>query len=292
VDTDDEKIKATDTDDKDTLPAGIVEPEFLYMGGIKVKNPNYVPETETERLNREWDEEQARLKKKKDDTAAYWAKKQADDDREAAIQAGYAGETGYAVGGEEVDDGPSNWYVAKRQAKQWGDIMGTFNPDDYYYVDDGSRPDGWEYVPDVVDDTDTVVDDTDTVVDDTDTVVDETFTPPDGEPEVEHYIPHIQETIEPSNQPKNVVLTPEEEYFKEQHFSEWNFGYTTKQMDYIPKTESGESALFGDTLLHEQLGMPEFISVVADSVGKIHQEFHPELVPAPFLEHAGHEITA
>ena len=43
--------------------------------------------------------------------------------------------------------------------------------------------------------------------------------------------------------------------------------------------------------LHDELGLESFITVAKDTAGNIHEEYHPEMVPAPFLEHIGHAIA-
>ena len=76
---------------------------------------------------------------------------------------------------------------------------------------------------------------------------------------------------------------------KEYHASDYAKGLTVLDVPYIPKTASGESALFGDKVLHDALGLESFITVAQDVGGAVHQEFHPELIDAPFHS-AGHVI--
>ena len=93
-------------------------------------------------------------------------------------------------------------------------------------------------------------------------------------------IQHIQEQIE---------LTPEEDYMREYHASDYAKGLTVLDVPYIPKTASGESALFGDKELHDQMGLESFITVAQDIEGQVHETFHPELIDAPFAS-AGHYV--
>ena len=90
---------------------------------------------------------------------------------------------------------------------------------------------------------------------------------------------------------EHVPLTAAEEYMLEMHATDYAKGYTTTSVSYLPVTSTGESALFGDRELHDTLGLPEFITVAMDPTTNIvHQQFHPELIDAPF-SNSGHQIT-
>ena len=41
-------------------------------------------------------------------------------------------------------------------------------------------------------------------------------------------------------------------------------GIQASDVPYIPVTASGESALYGDEMLHEQLGLPDYVAVATD----------------------------
>ena len=95
--------------------------------------------------------------------------------------------------------------------------------------------------------------------------------------------PQIQHTL------PAIPLTPEEEYLAEYHASDYAKGLTVLDVPYIPKTASGESALFGDRELHDALGLESFITATQDVEGQVHETFHPELIDAPFAS-AGHVV--
>ena len=96
---------------------------------------------------------------------------------------------------------------------------------------------------------------------------------------------HILSPVDP--------LSPFAEYVFEQHISQFEEGVTASDLPFIPTTETGESALYGDEPLHEQLGLPDYVKVATDpTTGIIHQAFDPSMVKPAFssMSNAGHAI--
>ena len=190
--------------------------------------------------------------------------------------------------------GRSDWEQATILAatfEKWGE---SGNPDDYYPgegYNDGTRPENYVYKPpETVNDTDNLVDisgEQDATppspTQPTPPKVDWEYNRDDAvEPEIHELLP-----VNP--------LTAFEEYISEQHISKFEEGVTASDLPFIPTTQTGESALYGDEPLHEQMGLPDYVKVAQDpTTGIIHEAFDPSMVTPAFSNYsnAGHAIEA
>ena len=89
---------------------------------------------------------------------------------------------------------------------------------------------------------------------------------------------------------KTEDLTPMEEYVFEEHKSLFKPNVTARDIEFIPTTRTGESALYGDMTLHQSLRLPDYISVAKDTGGIIHEAFNPALVHPEFATHSHESV--
>ena len=185
--------------------------------------------------------------------------------------------------------------------------MGTFNPDDYYYVDDGSRPDGYEYVP-TLRATQAEIDKKhqdrkdrhegtkesrirrDKIIQDQkdarQAARDLKRLNKQKDKAAQQALDALAVKAEQDKKDQDAAqleqhLTDLQEYALDEHGVIPGDDVTPENYPWLAFTEDGKPALFEDKALAEKLGLPDHVKAIQQQNGVVHSAWEPnEIMPA------------